>query len=111
MSQNLIFIEFHSNCFRSAGIVIGILQLKTQKKLSLREKFRKASPVILILFGGLFIVRGMNLDIPYISPKVEINQAGEEEVSCCSKKGTEECVGVKKRKSRKSRGITQPVIE
>lgn len=68
--------------------------------ISLRAKFRKASPVVLIVFGSLFIVRGMNLDIPYISPKVEVNQAGEEEVSCCSKKGTEECVS--KKKKRKS---------
>jgi uncharacterized protein len=82
--------------------MVAITYFANSISLSLREKFRKASPVILILFGGLFIVRGMNLDIPYISPKVEINQAGEEEVSCCSKKGTEECVSVKKQKSRKS---------
>ena len=68
--------------------------------ISLREKFRKASPVILVLFGSLFIVRGMNLDIPLISPKVEINQEGETEVSCCSKKGTDECVSKKKVKRR-----------
>jgi hypothetical protein len=68
--------------------------------LSLREKFRKASPVILILFGGLFIVRGMNLNIPLISPKVEITETGETEVSCCSKKGTDECVSRKKVKRK-----------
>ena len=81
--------------------MVAITYFANSVSLSLREKFRKASPVILILFGGLFIVRGMNLDIPYISPKVELNEAGEEEVSCCSKKGTDECVSVKKQKSRK----------
>jgi sulfite exporter TauE/SafE len=68
--------------------------------ISLREKFRKASPVILILFGGLFIVRGMNLNIPLISPKVEITETGETEVSCCSKKGTDECVSKKRVKAK-----------
>jgi len=42
----------------------------------------------------------MNLDIPYISPKVEISESGEEEVSCCSKKGTDECVSKKKLKTK-----------
>jgi sulfite exporter TauE/SafE len=68
--------------------------------ISLRSKFRKASPVILIIFGGLFIVRGMNLDIPLLSPKVEINKQGETEVSCCSKSGTEQCERKKKRKKQ-----------
>lgn len=69
--------------------------------ISLREKFRKASPIILVLFGALFIVRGMNLNIPLISPKVEITETGETEVSCCSKKGTDECVSKKKLKTKR----------
>jgi uncharacterized protein len=81
--------------------MVAITYFANSISLSLREKFRKASPVILILFGGLFIVRGMNLDIPYISPKVEISDSGEEEVSCCSKKGTDECVSKKKLKIKR----------
>ncbi len=67
--------------------------------ISLRSKFRKASPFILIIFGGLFIMRGMNLEIPLLSPKVEINEQGETEVGCCSKNSLEECK-IKKKKSR-----------
>lgn len=81
--------------------MVAISYFANSISLSLREKFRKASPVILIVFGSLLIVRGMNLDIPYISPKVELNQAGEEEVICCSKKGTEECVRMNKTYKKK----------
>ena len=35
---------------------------------SLRGKIQKAIPVIAVLIGMLFIIRGLGLDIPYISP-------------------------------------------
>lgn len=64
--------------------------------LSLRSKFKKVAPVIMLIFGVMFVARGMNLDIPFISPKVEINEQGEASVSCCANKGTEACVNNKK---------------
>jgi sulfite exporter TauE/SafE len=36
-----------------------------------RIKVLKAIPVVMIILGGLFIVRGLELGIPYISPKAE----------------------------------------
>lgn len=36
-----------------------------------RLKVLKAIPVIMIILGGLFIVRGLELGIPYISPRAE----------------------------------------
>lgn len=36
-----------------------------------RVKVLKAVPVIMIILGGLFILRGMELGIPYVSPKAE----------------------------------------
>ena len=36
--------------------------------LPVRQKIQKAIPIFVILIGGLFIIRGMGLDIPYISP-------------------------------------------
>ncbi len=39
--------------------------------------FQKAIPVVLIVMGVLLVLRGLNLDIPYISPQVAIpNSAG-----------------------------------
>jgi len=34
-----------------------------------RDKFRKAIPVFVVIIGLLFIVRGLGLGIPYLSPK------------------------------------------
>ncbi|WP_370901232.1 sulfite exporter TauE/SafE family protein [Chryseobacterium gossypii] len=36
-----------------------------------RVKVLKAVPVIMIVLGGLFIIRGLELGIPYISPRAE----------------------------------------
>ena len=36
--------------------------------LNIRSKIRKAVPVFVILIGLLFILRGMGLGIPYLSP-------------------------------------------
>jgi uncharacterized protein len=38
--------------------------------LSFRQKLRKITPVFAILFAVIFIFRGLNLGIPYLSPKL-----------------------------------------
>jgi sulfite exporter TauE/SafE len=51
----------------------------------LRQRLSAAIPVFIILLGILFILRGLNLGIPYISPK--INQQGEKAtMECCHPK-------------------------
>ena len=57
---------------------------------AMRKKMNKAVPILLTLVGALIILRVMNLDIPYISPKVSITktekkQAPQVEMSCCHK--------------------------
>jgi uncharacterized protein len=46
--------------------------------IGIRTKIRKAIPVLAILLGVIFILRGMNLGIPMLSPKV----SAQTEVSC-----------------------------
>ena len=64
---------------------------------SMRQKISKAVPYMLTLVGILIVLRGMNLDIPFISPKVSViktentSETTEEEqpqveMSCCHKK-------------------------
>ena len=45
-----------------------------------RETARKAVPYFVLLIGILFILRGLNLGIPYISPKME---SPREVPACC----------------------------
>ena len=37
--------------------------------LNIRNKIQKAIPVFVVIIGLLFILRGMGLGIPYVSPK------------------------------------------
>ncbi|MBT8384710.1 MAG: sulfite exporter TauE/SafE family protein, partial [Bacteroidia bacterium] len=49
-------------------------------KSSVRNKIQKAIPVFVIIIGILFILRGLGLGIPYISPsdaKLEISNNAE----------------------------------
>lgn len=48
-----------------------------------RTKLRRMMPVGAVVLGMLFILRGMSLGIPYVSPKMEQHQDGTTEVRCC----------------------------
>ncbi len=39
--------------------------------ISFRNKVRRIIPIFIVILGILFILRGMNLGIPYVSPKTE----------------------------------------
>lgn len=54
--------------------------------IGFRNKVKKVIPVFIIILGILFILRGMNLGIPYVSPKsekLEVKQEMNTEGSCC----------------------------
>lgn len=60
-----------------------------------RIRFGKIAPYVLTIVGLLIVLRGMNLNIPYISPKIsnkamasESQKETEVEMSCCHKKTT-----------------------
>lgn len=50
-----------------------------------KDSFRKMVPVFLLFFGVLFILRGMNLGIPYISPSITTSEQGVVNTTCCHK--------------------------
>lgn len=52
-------------------LVVVLGQVMTQ---SLRLKMVKAVPFVMIILGALFILRGLELGIPYLSPKAEAMQ-------------------------------------
>jgi uncharacterized protein len=63
------------------GIIMARNFLPSAWKFSLR----KLSPVFFMLLGVLFVLRGLNLDIPYISPHITQNTNRGEINNCCSK--------------------------
>lgn len=52
--------------------------------MSIRHKINKAVPFIIATMAVLLVVRGLNLGIPYISPKIE-KTATEIVTTCCHK--------------------------
>jgi uncharacterized protein len=50
--------------------------------IGIRTKIRKAVPVLAILLGVIFILRGMNLGIPMLSPKVSAQTEVSSEMDC-----------------------------
>jgi sulfite exporter TauE/SafE len=67
--QGAVFMAFFglgTFPFMFAAVLFGNLL-----SASVRSKFLKAVPVLMIILGGLFVLRGLELDIPYISPPQE----------------------------------------
>jgi uncharacterized protein len=66
-------------------MLVGISIFRSRFAPGSFSKARKFVPVIMLAFGLLFVVRGMNLGIPYLSPKIEVVESGVK-ASCCHKK-------------------------
>lgn len=66
-------------------MLVGLTILKNKTKVfGMGSRLRKFVPAFMLFFGLLFVVRGMNLGIPYLSPEVSIEQ-NEIKSSCCHK--------------------------
>lgn len=66
-------------------MTVSITLLKSRMSFIRTASLRRLVPVMVFAFGCLFVLRGMNLGIPYLSPKVEVAQHGVIH-SCCSHK-------------------------
>jgi sulfite exporter TauE/SafE len=66
-------------------MLLSITLLKARLSFLKTNHIRKMIPVVVFSFGCLFVLRGMNLGIPYLSPKVVVS-CHEIKSSCCHKK-------------------------
>ncbi len=57
-------------------VMITIILAGDLISLQWRAKVRKLMPVMFAIMGVLFILRGMNLGIPYVSPKMDVTEVG-----------------------------------
>ena len=62
-------------------LMTAVVYFGTLLKGSLRNQLRKLVPVFVILIGSLFILRGLGLGIPYISPK-PVTEVVSAEMEC-----------------------------
>jgi sulfite exporter TauE/SafE len=65
-------------------VMAGILMFGHLISVNIRHKINKAVPYVVGIMAVMLILRGMNLGIPYLSPKLEKDST---EVSCCHKPG------------------------
>ncbi len=65
-------------------MLISLVLLKGRIGILNDGRLKSLIPVIALFFGAIFILRGLNLGIPYLSPKVTIEQSGIE-AACCHK--------------------------
>lgn len=70
----------------TAPMLIAITLLKTKLSGSLFQQLKRSVPVMMFIFGSLFVLRGMNLGIPYLSPRIEIAEHGTVTSTCCHRK-------------------------
>lgn len=64
--------------------MVSISILKGKAAFLRTHHLRKMVPVLMFVFGSLFILRGMNLGIPYLSPRITVEQQTIK-ASCCHK--------------------------
>ena len=65
-------------------MLVALTVLKDKAKFVRSWNVRHLVPAVMFVFGALFIVRGMNLGIPYLSPKISIEH-NQVKASCCHK--------------------------
>jgi sulfite exporter TauE/SafE len=65
-------------------VLIALTILKGKLSIISMQRVKKFVPVIMLFFGCIFVLRGMNLGIPYISPQVSVEKH-EVKASCCHK--------------------------
>lgn len=63
-------------------MMLGISMSKNFVSLKFRRRINKLSPAIALLFALIFIIRGLNLGIPYLSPKLESSPKSTEQIIC-----------------------------
>jgi sulfite exporter TauE/SafE len=66
-------------------MLVAVTVLRHKTGLLRSGRIKKLAPLTMFLFGVLFVIRGMNLGIPYFSPKIEVTKH-EVKSSCCHKK-------------------------
>jgi sulfite exporter TauE/SafE len=65
-------------------MLVGITLLKGKLNFFRTPHIKKLVPMVVFVFGCLFVLRGMNLGIPYLSPEVVVEK--QQIKSCCSHK-------------------------
>ncbi|WP_439185459.1 sulfite exporter TauE/SafE family protein [Carboxylicivirga taeanensis] len=78
LSNSVLFMVFFG--LGTLPLMFAVAYFANIIKSRFLHRLRRAIPVFIILLGLLFILRGMNLGIPYLSPEFKEDTT---EVKCC----------------------------
>jgi uncharacterized protein len=67
-------------------MLVSITILKNKLVFLRANHIKKFVPVVVFAFGCLFVLRGMNLGVPYLSPKIEVAKTTHTIKACCCHK-------------------------
>jgi sulfite exporter TauE/SafE len=65
-------------------LLLVVITLKTQERIISGKIFKKIIPLFSLTLAILLITRGLNLGLPYLSPKIS-EKTQKIEIKCCSK--------------------------
>jgi len=74
--------NYNTVCIGTIPAMILMISAGQLLKPSFRIKFKKMVPVISLIIGVLLVLRGLNLNIPFISPYVSPNLSGNTAIDC-----------------------------
>lgn len=63
-------------------VMLGVSVAGSFLSVAVRQQMSRLSPVIIFLFGAILFLRGMNLGIPMVSPKIPVQTAAAAPPCC-----------------------------
>jgi sulfite exporter TauE/SafE len=83
VSEGALYMVFFG--LGTLPMMMGLSLAGNLISVKFRTKLSRALPYFIVLLGLIFILRGMNLGIPYLSPKIE-KTSTESTMECCKPK-------------------------
>ncbi|MDD2792508.1 MAG: sulfite exporter TauE/SafE family protein [Sediminibacterium sp.] len=80
LSKSVLFMTFFG-LGTIPAMVLVIIAGQTMT-VQMKTNFRKMVPLVSLVIGTLLVLRGLNLDIPYISPYMSPNLTGNNAIDC-----------------------------
>lgn len=65
-------------------MMLGVSLSGPWLRRNLMGRVRSVLPALMLVTGLMLSLRGMALGIPYLSPKMELNEGGAAEITCCT---------------------------
>jgi uncharacterized protein len=80
VANSVLFMVFFG--FGTIPAMIALVVIAHKMPLRLKASFQKFVPIVSMIIGVLLILRGLNLDIPFVSPYLSQNLTGATVVEC-----------------------------